>query len=164
MGKSKEEKNKAKGKASSSESSSVSLLRRCCTASRFKCCVLAGILIVVTTIGLLVIVTSSKSYRRQGSSVSSRGAPNATFSSAAVPLVRKFIASNYAQYGRGEVTLRNLKSYIVAESGLGLKYEDLKDDRYSLIIEDEVDAIVGRCEGGKKPVECVHEAAAKNEL
>lgn len=27
--------------------------------------------------------------------------------------------------------------------------EDLRDDRYSSVIEDEVDAIVARCVGGK---------------
>lgn len=68
-----------------------------------------------------------------------------------------------------QVTLRHLKQHIVDVSSLGLTYEDLsgtwlheldalwlvtnpkdlRDDRYSAVIEDEVDAIVGRCNGGK---------------
>ncbi|CAJ1389235.1 unnamed protein product [Effrenium voratum] len=86
---------------------------------------------------------------------SARGAPDQAFASAAIPLVRKFVKSKYKDYGQGKVTLRHLKEHIVKKSKLGLTYEDLRDDRYSAIIEDEVDAIVARCDGGKNPSSCV---------
>ncbi|CAK9066341.1 unnamed protein product [Durusdinium trenchii] len=86
---------------------------------------------------------------------SPKGAPDEAFTRAAVPLVRQFVTARYKDYGKGKVTLRHLKNHIVAKSDLGLTYEDLRDDRYSAVIEDEVDAIVARCDGGKKPVACV---------
>ncbi|CAE7604295.1 unnamed protein product [Symbiodinium sp. CCMP2456] len=82
----------------------------------------------------------------------------------AVPLVRQFIKSRYKDYGKGTVTLRHLKEHIVANTNIGLTYEDLRDDRYSSVIEDEVDAIVARCDGGKKPVACLDTAKPSIEL
>lgn len=41
-----------------------------------------------------------------------------------VPLIRKFITKKYADYGKGLVTLRHMKQYIVDKSDLKLTYED----------------------------------------
>eukprot|EP00928_Gymnodinium_smaydae_P059144 TRINITY_DN42399_c0_g1_i1.p3 TRINITY_DN42399_c0_g1~~TRINITY_DN42399_c0_g1_i1.p3 ORF type:complete len:134 (-),score=39.47 TRINITY_DN42399_c0_g1_i1:279-680(-) len=82
------------------------------------------------------------------------------FSKKVVPVVREFVTARYEAYGRGEVTLRHMKQYIVDHGGFGLSYDDLREDAYSAAIEDETDAIVKRCDGGKKPAACVNEAPA----
>eukprot|EP00929_Paragymnodinium_shiwhaense_P101512 TRINITY_DN64662_c0_g1_i1.p1 TRINITY_DN64662_c0_g1~~TRINITY_DN64662_c0_g1_i1.p1 ORF type:complete len:130 (+),score=25.64 TRINITY_DN64662_c0_g1_i1:77-466(+) len=91
--------------------------------------------------------------------------PPPDFAQKVAPIIRDFVTQYYQDYGRGQVTLRHLKTQISAR--FGLKYEDLKDDRYSAIIEDETDGIVARCDGGKAPVACVKDAplpGAKEEL
>ncbi|CAE7485199.1 unnamed protein product [Symbiodinium natans] len=95
---------------------------------------------------------------------SPRGPPDTLFAKTAIPLVRKFIKSRYKDYAKGKVTLRHLKEHIVANTDIGLTYEDLRDDRYSSVIEDEVDAIVARCDGGKKPIACLDTVSADTEL
>mmetsp|Transcript_68564 Transcript_68564/g.129420 ORF Transcript_68564/g.129420 Transcript_68564/m.129420 type:complete len:137 (-) Transcript_68564:58-468(-) len=87
--------------------------------------------------------------------------PDSRYAAIVEPMVRDFIVDNYAKYAKGAVTLRHLKQHIVDKAGLGLTYDDLRDDRYSAVIEDEVDAIVKRCDGGQKPVACVWEGLKK---
>mmetsp|Transcript_55881 Transcript_55881/g.88548 ORF Transcript_55881/g.88548 Transcript_55881/m.88548 type:complete len:175 (+) Transcript_55881:41-565(+) len=93
-----------------------------------------------------------------------KNAPNSRFVQLVPPMVRAFIAANYVEYGKGKTTLRHLKQHIVDKAGLGLTYEDLRDDRYSAVIEDEADAIAGRCEGGQQPVSCVGDEPIEGEL
>mmetsp|Transcript_25455 Transcript_25455/g.41301 ORF Transcript_25455/g.41301 Transcript_25455/m.41301 type:complete len:155 (+) Transcript_25455:49-513(+) len=121
----------------------------------WKCCgVTLGLILGLTTLAALLLLSFTPDPSAELVE-SPRGAPDATFANTAIPLVRDFVRSNYKDYRKGKVTLRHLKSHIVAHSDLGLGYEDLRDDRYSAILEDEVDAIVARCDGGKKPVACV---------
>ncbi|CAL1135956.1 unnamed protein product [Cladocopium goreaui] len=121
----------------------------------WKCCgVTLGLILGLATLSALLLLSFTPDPSTELVE-SPRGAPDVTFANTAIPLVRDFVKSNYKDYRKGKVTLRHLKNHIVAHSDLGLSYEDLRDDRYSAIIEDEVDAIVGRCDGGKKPVACV---------
>merc|ERR1719436_1551062 len=79
------------------------------------------------------------------------------FVSQVAPLVRDFIADKYADYGKGKVTMRHLKQHLVDRGVMGMTYEEFSEDHYSAVIEDEVDNIVSRCDGGKKKVSCVHD-------
>merc|ERR1712014_545020 len=79
------------------------------------------------------------------------------FSKKVVPLVRAYIVNHYSEYGKGKVTHRQIKQDIVDKGGLGLTYEQLGEEKYSLVIKNEAEAISKRCDGGKKPVACVGE-------
>eukprot|EP00930_Biecheleria_cincta_P031061 TRINITY_DN21544_c0_g1_i3.p1 TRINITY_DN21544_c0_g1~~TRINITY_DN21544_c0_g1_i3.p1 ORF type:complete len:188 (-),score=40.81 TRINITY_DN21544_c0_g1_i3:183-716(-) len=129
---------------------------------KFCCLVVLTCIVPVICTGVAAVVIGLQALRSGTAGTagnaaveSVKGAPNNDFAVVVTPMVRSFIASHYTEYGRGEVTLKQLKKHIVAKSGLDLTYEDLRDDRYSAVIEDEVDAIVGRCDGGQKPVSCV---------
>eukprot|EP00439_Symbiodinium_sp_Y106_P071548 s1087_g12.t2 len=124
----------------------------------------AVILLLLVGIACGSMLLSSSGTTHAASVDSPRGPPDQTFADTAVPLVRQFIKSRYKDYGKGTVTLRHLKEHIVANTNIGLTYEDLRDDRYSSVIEDEVDAIVARCDGGKKPVACLDTAKPSIEL
>lgn len=82
--------------------------------------------------------------------------PGQDFKDAVVPLIRVFIADNYELYGEGGVTFRMLKNHVIKNGAIGMTYEELSDDRYSAIMEDEIDDIVKRCKSGGLPVACVH--------
>lgn len=124
----------------------------------------AVILLLLAGIACGSMFLSSSGATHAASVDSPRGPPDQTFADTAVPLVRQFIKSRYKDYGKGTVTLRHLKEHIVANTNIGLTYEDLRDDPYSSVIEDEVDAIVARCDGGKKPVACLDSAKPSIEL
>lgn len=75
----------------------------------------------------------------------------------AVALVKKFISKFYNKFASSELTLRHLKSYVIKHHIPSLKYSDLRRDDNSLVIENIVDMITKRCEGGKKDKACVME-------
>eukprot|EP00397_Hematodinium_sp_SG-2012_P048933 GEMP01056246.1.p1 GENE.GEMP01056246.1~~GEMP01056246.1.p1 ORF type:complete len:135 (+),score=31.42 GEMP01056246.1:191-595(+) len=76
--------------------------------------------------------------------------------SVAGKLVRAFIFENYGDYKRGNLSLRHLKEYVVERYGSKITYAMLRMDVNSAILEDEVDAIHKRCDGGKKKKACIH--------
>eukprot|EP00931_Biecheleriopsis_adriatica_P086906 TRINITY_DN61460_c0_g1_i1.p1 TRINITY_DN61460_c0_g1~~TRINITY_DN61460_c0_g1_i1.p1 ORF type:complete len:178 (+),score=25.45 TRINITY_DN61460_c0_g1_i1:53-535(+) len=154
-----------KGSSETNTSGGNKTLGLCRCSLRTVFCLVLLLVVAACTVALAVLRSSSDKASNSGVGIeSSRGPPEDSFGSTAVPLVRRFIASRYKDYGEGKVTLKHLKKHIVAKSGLGLTYEDLRDDRYSAVIEDEVDAIVNRCDGGKKPVACVGADALQSEL
>eukprot|EP00434_Breviolum_minutum_P035152 symbB.v1.2.031115.t1/scaffold3577.1/size53849/4 len=87
---------------------------------KWSCVVLLGLTSLVAVL-LLVFAPDPSSELVE----SPRGAPDQAFASAAIPLVRDFVKSNYKDYKKGKVTLRHLKQHIVDVSSLGLTYEDL---------------------------------------
>eukprot|EP00438_Fugacium_kawagutii_P033831 Skav235840 [mRNA] locus=scaffold1931:294625:302189:- [translate_table: standard] len=146
-----------KGEANAPEQekgSGSSSHRKAGTSWLRSCAVVLGIILALSTLSAILLLAFAPDPSAELVE-SARGAPDDAFTAAAIPLVRDFVKSNYKDYRKGKVTLRHLKNHIVAQSGLDLTYEDLRDDRYSAILEDEVDAIVARCDAGKKPMACV---------
>ncbi len=66
------------------------------------------------------------------------------------PLIRTYIFDNYDKFRSSELTFRDLKKHVASK--LKMTYEELKDDRLSLVIEDETDAITNHCESGSVPL------------
>ena len=69
------------------------------------------------------------------------------FQLAALPLIRGYIFSNYGAFADSSITFRDLKLYI--SKRLNIPYEELRSDEKSAVIEDAVDVIANKCEGGK---------------
>mmetsp|Transcript_48116 Transcript_48116/g.138555 ORF Transcript_48116/g.138555 Transcript_48116/m.138555 type:complete len:168 (+) Transcript_48116:78-581(+) len=127
---------------------------------RFWVLIAAAVVVVVAAAAAVLLrpqgAGAAASREPPGGDFAARPSPDSDFAKKVVRLIRKFITKRYAEYGKGAVTLRHMKQYIVDKSGGKLTYDDLRDDRYSLVIEHEVDEIVKRCDGGKRPVSCVH--------
>ena len=75
---------------------------------------------------------------------------------AIVERLRTYIASNYATFATSELTFRNLKEHLVKTID-GLDYDELSlgVGKFGDTLDDEVDAIAVRCDGGARDVECV---------
>eukprot|EP00929_Paragymnodinium_shiwhaense_P093275 TRINITY_DN5341_c0_g1_i1.p1 TRINITY_DN5341_c0_g1~~TRINITY_DN5341_c0_g1_i1.p1 ORF type:complete len:179 (-),score=54.43 TRINITY_DN5341_c0_g1_i1:307-843(-) len=111
--------------------------------------------ITVGVIFVLLIVASFFFPVGSSKGQANKGVLPEAFAKKAPALVRGFIKSNYGDYGKGKVTLRDMKQHIVDKGGFNLTYEDLANEAYGSIIKGEADAIVARCEGGKLPVSCI---------
>lgn len=74
---------------------------------------------------------------------------------AIIETLRVYIAANYEKFGASELTFRTLKGHLVSK--LGVEYESLAlgTGRYGDTLDDEVDVIAVRCDGGAHPVACV---------
>jgi len=75
---------------------------------------------------------------------------------AIVERLRTYIASNYATFATSELTFRNLKEHLVKTVD-GLDYDELSlgVGKFGDTLDDEVDAIAVRCDGGSRNVACV---------
>ena len=64
-------------------------------------------------------------------------------------MVRDYLFSNYAQFRASELTFRDLKEHVAEK--FSMTYEELKEDEYSVAIEDETDEVTNACNGGSIP-------------
>mmetsp|Transcript_43033 Transcript_43033/g.119011 ORF Transcript_43033/g.119011 Transcript_43033/m.119011 type:complete len:139 (-) Transcript_43033:162-578(-) len=119
---------------------------------RFWC---PGVRLVVGMAAMLLAAPN-----QVASEVVATEAVDEAFQSLVGPLVRQFIEANYEEYGEGQVTFRHLKRHLAKSASIGMTYEELSEDRYSAVIEDEIDAIVARCDSGRLPVACVQDISA----
>ena len=76
--------------------------------------------------------------------------PIEDFKARAVPLVRKFIFSNYEKFAESELTFRHLKTHL--QETMGIPYETLSKNEYAEIIEDVTDEIANECNMGEVPM------------
>lgn len=69
--------------------------------------------------------------------------------------LRAFIGQRYASFMTSTLTFRHLKQHL--SDTLGIPYETLglPDGRYGETLDDEVDRIAVRCDGGARDVACV---------
>jgi hypothetical protein len=69
--------------------------------------------------------------------------------------LRAFISQRYASFMTSTLTFRHLKQHL--SDTLGIPYETLglPDGRYGETLDDEVDRIAVRCDGGARDVACV---------
>lgn len=74
----------------------------------------------------------------------------AAFKAAAVPLLHKFIFSQYAKFAASELNFRHLKEHLSEQ--LGILYERLKGDDLSEVVEDATDEIANNCNMGDVPI------------
>ena len=63
-----------------------------------------------------------------------------------VPIIRKFIFSNYEKFSASELTFRHLKTHV--SDTLSIPYETLKRDDLSEVIESATDEIANECNMG----------------
>jgi hypothetical protein len=91
--------------------------------------------------------------RARKASASSRSAGTRIFERAVVPLVRDYVFAHYDDFAASRLTFRDLKTHL-AET-MRVPYEELKSDELSEVIEDAVDVIANKCDGGQiAPEEC----------
>jgi hypothetical protein len=72
------------------------------------------------------------------------------FKKVAVPLLRRFIFSQYDKFAESELTFRHLKTHLSEE--LGIPYRELKRDDISEVVEDATDEIANNCNMGETPL------------
>ena len=83
----------------------------------------------------------------------------AKFRAKVVPLIHDYIFLNWDKYRSSEFTFRDLKQFLAKE--LKVTYEKLKQDKYSIVIEDTVDEITNKCDAGNTPVRTCRRKLAK---
>ena len=101
---------------------------------------------------------SSSDVRMCGGACESCGGvrPCEPMDDAIVERLRTYIASNYATFATSELTFRNLKEHLVKTiDGLDLHELSLGVGKFGDTLDDEVDAIAVRCDGGSRNVACV---------
>ena len=69
--------------------------------------------------------------------------------------LRAFISQRYSSFMTSTLTFRHLKQHLSDTLGLPYGMFSLPDGRYADTLDDEVDAIAVRCDGGARDVECV---------
>ena len=69
--------------------------------------------------------------------------------------LRAFISQRYSSFMTSTLTFRHLKQHLSDPLGLPYGMFSLPDGRYADTLDDEVDAIAVRCDGGARDVECV---------
>eukprot|EP00962_Isochrysis_galbana_P037957 scaffold13369_cov112-Isochrysis_galbana.AAC.3 len=89
--------------------------------------------------------------RPRKASARSRSAGTRLFERAVVPLVRDYVFAHYGDFAASRLTFRDLKTHL-AES-MHVPYEELQTDELSEVIEDAVDVIANKCDGGQTPAE-----------
>ena len=79
-------------------------------------------------------------------SVRQRSAATRVFERTVVPLVMDYVFGRFDDFAASKLTFRDLKLHL-AES-INVPYEELKNDELSEVIEDVVDVIANKCDGG----------------
>ena len=70
----------------------------------------------------------------------------AKFRKKVVPLIHDYVFTHWEQYRNSEFTFRDLKTHLAQK--LKVTYEHLKQDKFSIVIEDAVDDITNLCDAG----------------
>jgi hypothetical protein len=91
------------------------------------------------------------STRARKASAGARSAGTRIFERAVVPLIRDYVFAHYDDFAASQLTFRDLKTHLA--EAMRVPYEELQSDELSEVIEDAVDVIANKCDGGQVAAE-----------